>query len=185
MIALPVLGAITILDFAWVARRARREWSHSGDLSKSTALAINSLYALGVGLLALALVLRPWPIAMPLIAAILAGVTLVLVGLGFALLGARLFGSSTKLYGVETGGLVEGGIYQFSRNPQYAGLILVAIGAAVLARSGLGLAVAGLITAGLWLWVVGLEEPHLSRVFGSRYDRYCARVPRFFGLRHH
>ena len=182
MTAFALLAVLTVIAFAGLAIRVRSEWTRSEDLRPATAVGISALYVLVAALLAIALVHRPWPIAMPLALAIAVGGPLLVGGLAVVVLGARPFGSSARLYGVETGGLVEGGIYRLSRNPQYAGLIAVVLAAAILGRSGLALAVAALVAAALWVWVIAVEEPHLATVFGPRYMDYRRRVPRFLGL---
>jgi protein-S-isoprenylcysteine O-methyltransferase Ste14 len=182
MTAVIALSVAAIIDFAWVVARVRREWSNRDELSPVAAGGISSLYLLGGALIVSALVARPWPIAIQLAGAIAAGGVLIAAGLGLVAVGARPFGSIPRLYGVEKGGLIEGGVYRLSRNPQYAGLILAAFGTAVVARSTLMLAVALLLTGAVWVWVVAVEEPHLAREFGSRYDRYTAEVPRFLGV---
>lgn len=181
-IALALVAVSAMIAFAWVTTRARREWARSSELSPVTAIGISSLYVLAAVLTALALLLRPWPIGIPLAAAIAAAACLIAAGTVLTAVGARLFGSSARLYGVEAGGLIEGGIYRFTRNPQYAGLILIAVGVGVLGRSALALAVAALVAGMMWLWVALIEEPHLLRTFGSRYESYMAKVPRFLGL---
>ena len=181
MRAFAFLVAVTLLAFATIAVRARREWARSDELSWPTGMGISALYVLAATLIVQALTLRPWPVSLPLAGALAVGGALIVGGLALAAAGTRPFGSSAGLYGVETEGLVEGGVYRFSRNPQYAGLIVAAAGAAVAGRSLLTLGVAAAVAATLWLWVVALEEPHLGRVFGDRYRRYASRVPRFIG----
>lgn len=182
MIAFCSLVILAVADLAWVASRARGEWARSDELSHATAMGITSLYLLAGVLTLLALVLRPLPIGAPLAAAIVLGISLLVAGLLLAAGGARLFGSSAKLYGVERGGLVEGGVYRFTRNPQYAGLVVALAGIGVFARSGLTLVLAAFFAACLWIWVRVVEEPHLLKTFGERYRSYCAAVPRFLGL---
>jgi protein-S-isoprenylcysteine O-methyltransferase Ste14 len=181
-VAFAVLVLVTIVDLAWVMLRVRREWSDGDELTPPSAVGISSLYLLGAALVAAAVIERPWPIAVPLSVAAAFGGGLIASGALLVVGGARPFGSVPRLYGVERGGLIEGGVYRFSRNPQYAGLILAVAGIAVAARSTLTLAVAGFVGGALWLWVVAIEEPHLATVFGSRYKHYRARVPRFLGF---
>lgn len=176
-----VLVVAAAADFAWVVSRARREWSRSDDLSPITAVAISSLYVLALALIIVALMLRPWPIDLSLAVAIPAGGVLAIAGLALVVIGARPFGSSARLYGVDAGGLIEGGVYSVSRNPQYTGLMLAVCGVGVVGRSVLALAVAAFVAVALWVWVVAVEEPHLARTFGRRYRSYRARTPRFLG----
>ncbi|HEV2061963.1 MAG TPA: methyltransferase, partial [Solirubrobacteraceae bacterium] len=90
------------------------------------------------------------------------------------------FASLRHLYGLDRGGLITDGVFRFSRNPQYTGIGLALTGAALAARSGLALAVAGAYWAGIRAWLV-VEEAHLEEAFGARYTRYREHVARFLG----
>jgi protein-S-isoprenylcysteine O-methyltransferase Ste14 len=85
-------------------------------------------------------------------------------------------------FGLE-GGLVTDGPYRYSRNPQYVGFVLMLIGVVLVTNS-----VQALVTGSMVIVLVLLapyaEEPWLRERFGSRYDDFCERVPRFLGLRH-
>ena len=84
-------------------------------------------------------------------------------------------------FGLE-GGLVTDGPYEYSRNPQYVGFVLMLIGVVLVTNSVQAL-VAGSMVIILVLLAPFSEEPWLREQFGSRYDEYCERVPRFLGLR--
>ncbi|RME45188.1 MAG: isoprenylcysteine carboxylmethyltransferase family protein [Deltaproteobacteria bacterium] len=78
--------------------------------------------------------------------------------------------------------LVVRGLYRYTRNPMYVGVLLVIVGwAAWFATPWLLLYAAGVATL-FHLFVVGYEEPHLRRVFGAEYEAYCARVSRWVPL---
>lgn len=76
--------------------------------------------------------------------------------------------------------LVTGGIYAYSRNPMYIGVLLVIIGQALRQRS---VSVCWW-AAGMWIGfhnrVIGFEEPHLMEKHGEEYEQYCEEVPRWF-----
>lgn len=80
--------------------------------------------------------------------------------------------------------LVRNGLYRYSRNPMYVGVLLITTGWAVSFRSW-GLAgYAGVLLAGFHLRVLFHEEPWLERAFGAEWDAYRAAVPRWlFDLR--
>lgn len=75
---------------------------------------------------------------------------------------------------------VRHGLFRFSRNPIFAGMILI----------GLSIAVSANIW---WAWVallifvsachaqVRIEETHLSKSFGAAYEQFCDAVPRWIG----
>lgn len=75
--------------------------------------------------------------------------------------------------------LVISGLYYFSRNPMYLGVILILIGEAIFFQS-----------ANLWgyllfvfiifhLFVIYIEEPRLRKDFGEEYSLYCQKVRRW------
>lgn len=87
------------------------------------------------------------------------------------------------LMGEEPQQLVRNGLYRYSRNPMYAGVLLAIAGQAVVYRS-VRIAVYWAIAAGFFHGVVViLEEPHLARVRGPAYEEYRRRVPRWLGIR--
>ncbi len=79
-------------------------------------------------------------------------------------------------------GLVTGGIYQWSRNPQNAMLIVV-YGALALAVDALPVYVLCAAMMAVYALMVFAEEPWLVKAYGNIYARYCADVPRFFNWR--
>jgi protein-S-isoprenylcysteine O-methyltransferase Ste14 len=75
--------------------------------------------------------------------------------------------------------LVVRGLYRYTRNPMYVGVLTVILGWALLFRAaGLGLYAAAVATC-FHLFVVLYEERHLRAVFGAQYEAYCARVSRW------
>ena len=80
----------------------------------------------------------------------------------------------------EPENLVTGGIYAYSRNPMYVGVLLLILGQALRHRS-----VAILWwKAGMWIGfhnrIIGYEEPHLLEKYGEEYEQYRGEVPRWF-----
>ena len=76
--------------------------------------------------------------------------------------------------------LVIQGPYRFSRNPMYLSLALFHLGI-------------GIATGNIWhivtfapsmltirFFVIAPEEHYMRATFGSEYERYCAKVPRWF-----
>ena len=79
----------------------------------------------------------------------------------------------------KSSALVTDGMFQYSRNPMYLGMVLALGGAALLTGGVLN-----------WLVVVGFfylirtrfvlhEEPLMTETFGEPYRQYCARVRRW------
>jgi protein-S-isoprenylcysteine O-methyltransferase Ste14 len=76
-------------------------------------------------------------------------------------------------------GLVTGGIYQWSRNPQNAMLMVVYACLAVAADGPRAYLVCALMIMAYGLMVLA-EEPWLASIYGEPYRDYCRSVPRFF-----
>ncbi|MHC4958645.1 MAG: methyltransferase family protein [Planctomycetota bacterium] len=75
--------------------------------------------------------------------------------------------------------LVVGGLYRRTRNPMYAGIVLVLLGEVVLFGSLAILCWAALAFTAFHLRVTRWEEPRLKTQFGSPYEAYCATVRRW------
>ena len=76
-------------------------------------------------------------------------------------------------------GLVTGGIYRWSRNPQHAMLVVVYGCLAFAADSALAYLLCAAMMAVYTLMVLA-EKPWLEAAYGEPYILYCSRVPRFF-----
>lgn len=109
------------------------------------------------------------------------------VGIALAALGAAVFVRSASAMRSEetmgvTGRLYTDGPYAYSRNPQYVGMLVGLLGFALLVDSFFA-AVLAAAHAGWVLLLPRAEEPHLREEYGTEYERYAARVPRFVGGR--
>ena len=75
--------------------------------------------------------------------------------------------------------LVVVGLYRFSRNPMYLGVLTLVLGWSVLAGSW-GVAVYWCVLAlGFHLRTIWYEERRLAELFGVDWERYRAAVPRW------
>jgi protein-S-isoprenylcysteine O-methyltransferase Ste14 len=85
----------------------------------------------------------------------------------------------TESSGVE-GRLYTDGLYRYTRNPQYVG-ILIGIGGFTLLMNSVRFAI---LAVGSAIWILLLpfaEEPWLEEQYGDDYETYRERVPRFIG----
>ena len=92
----------------------------------------------------------------------------------------RMLGRDNS-YGAQDG-LVTSGIYQWSRNPQNAMLVVVYGALAVAADSAPTYVLCAAMMAVYYLMILA-EEPWLAAVYGEPYRRYCREVPRLFNWR--
>lgn len=75
--------------------------------------------------------------------------------------------------------LVVRGLYHYTRNPMYVGVLCLLAAEALGFGSTALLAWAAFMTLAFNLFIRLYEEPTLGRLFGTAYADYCARVPRW------
>ncbi len=104
-------------------------------------------------------------------------------GVGLVAAGALSLGRDLTPFVTPRDGasLRTGGSYAISRNPIYAGLLLLAGGVAVRRRRPEPLAAFAVLATALHV-KTGAEEERLRERFGADYEAYAARVPRMIGL---
>jgi protein-S-isoprenylcysteine O-methyltransferase Ste14 len=86
------------------------------------------------------------------------------------------------LWGEEPKSLVGGGVYRYSRNPMYTGVVAVILGQAILFAS-IRVAIYGIAMFAFFHAVVTLvEEPHLRRRDPEKFARFEREVPRWIGV---
>lgn len=75
--------------------------------------------------------------------------------------------------------LVVKGLYRYSRNPMYLGVMLILFGETIFTRSAnLGMYLFGVFVL-FFCYVVFFEEPRLARDFGDDYTVYRKKVRRW------
>ena len=77
--------------------------------------------------------------------------------------------------------LVVRGLYRYSRNPMYVSVLLVVTGQAALRWSSGVLIYAAVFFVVVNVFILGYEEPTLTRRFGGACLSYRQRVPRWIG----
>lgn len=139
----------------------------------------------GVGVLVPALLVRDQEAA----DGVLMVLSVCLMAIGAAIYGRCVwdfvsFGKGTPFPIDAPKRLVIRGLYRYSRNPMYVGLITMVAGWAILFGSIILVGYGVFLFAFFSVFVHFHEEPHLSREFGDEYEAYKARVgrwlPRFF-----
>ena len=78
--------------------------------------------------------------------------------------------------------LVVRGLYRYTRNPMYVGVLTVIIGWVVLFEAFRLLVYAACVGTCFQLFVVFYEEPHLKRAFGKPYEEYMTQVGRWLPM---
>ena len=94
------------------------------------------------------------------------------------------FGRGTPLPLDAPRQLVVRGLYRYTRNPMYVGVLTVVFAWVVRYRSPRLGFYAALVWGCFHCFVVFYEEPHLARVFGPAYATYRNTVGRWVGAPH-
>jgi protein-S-isoprenylcysteine O-methyltransferase Ste14 len=75
--------------------------------------------------------------------------------------------------------LVVRGLYHYTRNPMYVGVVTAILGWAIAFQARDVLVYALVVFSFFHLFVLFYEEPHLQQAFGDEYSSYRARVNRW------
>ncbi len=165
---------------AALLRRMRAELLTRGRLRPVTVAWMYTTYGTHAGMTAWALLRRSGELRPPRPAR-WCGRALVLGGTVLLTAGLSRFTGAGQLSGTDIGPQVTGGVYRYSRNPQYTGYVLLIAGLALTRRS----TTAGVLTAAIataYRWWVPIEETRLESEFGADYRAYRDRTPRWLGL---
>lgn len=179
IIGLFVAVVLIMLLLATLVRPSLRIWPTPGEKSLQSYV-FWPLFR-GLNVLAFLAAVAAWPggaLGLPFWLRILAALVLA-VSVAIFVYAFRVLGRDNS-YGAS-GGLVTGGIYQWSRNPQNAMLIVVYGALALAADSGPTYLLCGAMML-VYALMVLLEEPWLAARYGDDYRAYCRSVPRFFNV---
>jgi protein-S-isoprenylcysteine O-methyltransferase Ste14 len=173
--------AVTLLGLlvATLVHRPLRIWPTPGVATWQSYVFWPLFRGLNVLCFAVALVDRSSPFGLPVWLRVVA-LSCLIASVALFITAFRLLGRD-KSYGAQDG-LVTSGIYQWSRNPQNAMLMVVygCLAVAADAVRAYWLCASMIATYALMVFA---EEPWLRAGYGGAYERYCRDVPRFFNWR--
>ena len=75
--------------------------------------------------------------------------------------------------------LLASGVFGWSRNPIYLGMLIFMIGLAVWCADGLAFIPCAVFFIWINTWQIAVEEYYLERQFGADYTHYCKKVRRW------
>jgi protein-S-isoprenylcysteine O-methyltransferase Ste14 len=110
-----------------------------------------------------------------------AGVLLIALGLVLLVIAAGLFSrAKTDLIPFRNvSALVTDGIYRYTRNPMYLGMVAILLGCAVAAGASTALLIPPLFAVIIEFRFIRPEEAMLRELFPAQFAAYCARVRRW------
>lgn len=110
------------------------------------------------------------------------GWSVLLIGLGILLWCVRDFyvaGKGTLAPWLPPEKLVTVGLYRYTRNPMYVGVLVMVLGWSLLTSYWLMTAYWLVLMAAFHLRVLYYEEPQMRKRFPEEWREYSARVPRW------
>lgn len=123
------------------------------------------------------------PVEVPALVRVVAAIALALAGLGTAVSGVvalRRARTTTNPGKPETAtSLVTSGVYRFTRNPMYVGLVLVLLAWAVFVSSALAFLGPLIFILYISRFQIVPEERMLSSLFGAAFSAYQGKVRRW------
>jgi protein-S-isoprenylcysteine O-methyltransferase Ste14 len=111
----------------------------------------------------------------------LGGGVIILLGLALLVIAGGLFkhaGTDLVPFRKVTS-LVTGGVYRFTRNPMYLGMVAVLLGTAITVGAASALAVPLVFAVVIEFRYIRPEEELLRAQFPQAYAEYCQRVRRW------
>jgi len=110
-----------------------------------------------------------------------AGVLLIVLGVVLLVIAAGLFSrAKTDLIPFRNvSALVTTGIYRYTRNPMYLGMVAILLGSAVASGASTALLVPPLFAVIIEMRFIRPEETMLRDLFPAQYPAYCERVRRW------
>jgi protein-S-isoprenylcysteine O-methyltransferase Ste14 len=112
----------------------------------------------------------------------LLGIPLIGLGIMFNLLADRQFHNhqTTVKPGELSSWLIQDGVFKYSRNPMYTGMVLVLLGFASILGSWASFLVVPVFVIFLYYRFISLEEHMLEEQFGEEWREYQQDIPRWF-----
>lgn len=164
----------------WTLLQVQRDYREKEGLRPETVASVLGVYTLHFAIELLAAWARLWPYQTYATESMVLGAILAVAGLALFVLGTIHLGDLNNMTGMETGQLVTGGIYRWSRHPQNLGWALFLLGVALISRSWMALLLA-VVFWGMLFSYVPMEEAYLESIFGDEYRRYKEKTWRYLG----
>ena len=123
------------------------------------------------------------PFVLPMSVRIIVAAAFAIAGVGLAVTGIRAFSRAKTTHNPTTpdaaSSLVIGGIYRYTRNPMYLGLLMVLLGWALFLANGVALLFAPAFVLYINRLQIAPEERSLLSLFAQDYASYRNRVRRW------
>lgn len=175
------LAVVVILVALVVFRVVALDYRRYGKLKPLATILQVAIFALHGVLFHLGLITTRWPSFPDSSLQVLIGALVGAGGLALLFAGIGVFGSLARMVGRRVDALKQSGVYRYSRNPQLVGYGLLILAFVILWPSWLTF-IATIVYCGMAHVMSSVEEQHLRKQYGTSYETYCERTPRFVGI---
>jgi protein-S-isoprenylcysteine O-methyltransferase Ste14 len=122
-------------------------------------------------------------LTLPYSGSVLVAAALLISGIAMMVMGVLAFRKASTTvdprFPENASHIVSGGIYRFTRNPMYLGMLVVLIAWMALLSNVGTLVIPALFALYITRWQIVPEERALAEKFGAEYEGYCKSVRRW------
>jgi protein-S-isoprenylcysteine O-methyltransferase Ste14 len=122
-------------------------------------------------------------LTLPYPGSVIVALALLISGIAIMLMGVIAFRKASTTvdprFPENASHIVSSGIYRFTRNPMYVGMLVVLVAWMALLSNVCTIVVPALFTMYITRWQIVPEERALAEKFGAEYETYCKLVRRW------
>ncbi|NOZ80323.1 MAG: isoprenylcysteine carboxylmethyltransferase family protein [DPANN group archaeon] len=180
--AIAILTVLWAIMAVYVFAAVKKTYAKNGTFTNKLLNWWFAMWGVFFSALALSALYGVWLLPIDKTAALVAGLVLFVAGIVLLAVGMMEFRTLRRSCAQDTSKLITGGIYRWSRNPQFIGCLLYLTGISLAGRSIFAFALTAAASIVIYWYTVSLAEPYLERLYGEGYRRYKKRVSRWFGI---
>ncbi len=160
----------------------RKTYAENGTFSGKLLSFWFAMWGVYLSALILSSLFGIWAIPIGKSFALIAGLILIVAGLVLLAVGMIEFRTLRRSCGQDTSTLITGGVYRWSRNPQFIGCLMYLVGISLAGRSIFAFVLTAAASAVIYWYTVRLAEPYLERLYGEDYRAYRKSTSRWVGV---
>ena len=175
------LAVVVIMAALVVFRVVALNYRRYGKLKPLATILQVAIFALHGTLFHLGLMTTRWPKFPNSPLQVVSGALVGVGGLALLSAGIGVFGSLARMIGRRVDDLKQSGVYRYSRNPQLVGYALFILAFVILWPSWSTL-IGTIVYCAMAHLMSSVEERHLRKQYGTSYEAYYERTPRYVGI---
>ncbi len=177
-----ILTAVWAVLAICVFRQVKKTYARNGTFTNKLLNWWFVMWGIYISAMVLSSWYGVWLIPIDKTFSLIAGFGLIFAGFVLLAVGMIEFRSLRRSCGQDTSKLITGGVYKWSRNPQFIGCLFYLVGISLAGRSMFAFALTATASVIIWWYTVYLAEPYLERLYGEEYRQYKKRASRWIGF---